>query len=318
MSLPVWTRLALILLVTLGLAACKTYKYEPDYRFEIDGDPMAVVVGPDGSTLATATFDGGIMIFDLARGTKVREIPAHGYGFRHIAFSADGSHLYSVEDAGYHRTWDLKTGKESRPYLQLKSHRMDRIALDGARGRVAVAQRDGVLLKNLSDGQVRARLQGIPPGGSPASMAFSPDGRLLAVGGFTVDVWDLPSRTRVATLQPSEDDTAHAMSFSPDGSQLATATWTIDLWNVSTWKRTRSLRGHSRFIHSLAYHPEGRTLASAGSDGSVRLWDLSQGTDRVLCKTGWIIDSVVFTPRGDHLFAATAKGRVDGWKIPLR
>jgi WD40 repeat protein len=113
----------------------------------------------------------------------------------------------------------------------------------------------------------------------PAMVAFSPDGNRLAVTTWQfedeiVKIFDTRSGELVREL--ALDTPAIVARFSPDGRLLATGSDTghVRLWDADTFAPIGApLTGHTGFVTSVAFSPDGRTLASAG-DGSVVLWDV--------------------------------------------
>lgn len=151
-------------------------------------------------------------------------------------------------------------------------------------GRVFAARLWGhAVLLDTKNGKELARFEGPPAGKQPyvCSIAFSPDGGLLVVGGIRRAVlWDVVSRRERAVLD-GHTSSVCAVAFSPDGHALATAgcDWTIRLWELPEARLRARIYAHPREINSLAFSPDGRTLASAGAEGTVLLTNVADGSE---------------------------------------
>jgi hypothetical protein len=149
-------------------------------------------------------------------------------------------------------------------------------------------------------------LQGARPAVLGSTVAFSPDGKLLAAPtGGIVKLWDVDKRQAVAMLEhpfgdggPDRKGIA-TMAFSPDGKLLATAgnDGTVRLWDVGPWKAKASFKGYG----PVAFSPDGKTLAVGP-----RLWDLSTGKAGPPLKVvdpdePGMVNAVAFSPDGKTL-----------------
>jgi len=151
------------------------------------------------------------------------------------------------------------------------------------------------------------------------SVAFSPDGRLLASGSRdrTIRLWDVEAGQVVRTLS-GHTDWVSSVAFSPDGRLLASGSddRTIRLWDVGTGQVVRTLSGHTDSVNSVAFSPDGRLLASGSGDRTIRLWDVGTG-QVVRTLSGYIVgvNSVAFSPDGRLLASGSWDGMIRLWDV---
>jgi WD40 repeat protein len=112
------------------------------------------------------------------------------------------------------------------------------------------------------------------------SMAFAPDGKMLAVGGTgeLVELWDVASGKRRARLKGHARQ-AYALAFSPDGKTLAVGCYKqVKVWDVTEGKELSTLKGHTTDITTVAFLSGGKILCTA-SGYEAKLWKLSSGDE---------------------------------------
>jgi len=112
------------------------------------------------------------------------------------------------------------------------------------------------------------------------SLAYSPNGKILASGGRNdpVRLWDAESGELLRRLN---EPFVWALAFSPDGKYLATAgaNKIVRLWDAGTGKEIVQMKGHKATVKSLAFSNDGKVLASGSDDNTVRLWNVADGTE---------------------------------------
>lgn len=106
--------------------------------------------------------------------------------------------------------------------------------------------------------------------------AYSPDGTLIAVGS-TIGIWLYDVQSGKAfKLLTGHNHYVNTVAFSPDGKTVASGGENIYLWDVHMGKLMKTFIGNLDGTYSLAFSPDGRTLASGGRDSTVILWDLTK------------------------------------------
>jgi WD40 repeat protein len=177
-------------------------------------------------------------------------------------------------------------------------------------------------LSATSPGQVLPSIAPQVPVVSPiAAVKFSPDGSVLAVGGYQqVRVIDPSSGKLIAELT-GHADAVRSIAFSPNDKMLAAAggepqrEGEIKIWDLES-RRVNTLKGHKDCIYSVAWSPDGKLIASASYDKMVKLWDAATGKE--LHNLQDHIDAVfavAFSPDGKRLASASQDRTVKIWDV---
>jgi WD40 repeat protein/tRNA A-37 threonylcarbamoyl transferase component Bud32 len=164
----------------------------------------------------------------------------------------------------------------------------------------------------------------LPHDENVSALAFSPDGKMLAVaiGDRTVKVWDVIRRQELATLG-GHTNSIFCVAFSPDGTLLATGGMdeTVKLWDVAAWRERASLRGNLGWARSVGFSPDGRFLAVGSSHGPIVLWDVKTRQAVGILKghrTGHLVFSLAFSPSGEVLASGSMDNTVRLWNTTTR
>jgi uncharacterized protein with WD repeat len=151
--------------------------------------------------------------------------------------------------------------------------------------------------------------------GAVGQIAFSPDGRLLAVASSIGVYLYAAADLREVRFLPT-DSPVSSVAFSPDGRALASGSLdnTIRLWDAASGALLRTLEGHTFWVRSVAFSPDGRALASGSADNTIRLWDAASGALRRTLEghTDWV-RSVAFSPDGRLLASASDDRTIRLW-----
>ncbi|MBE9130108.1 NACHT domain-containing protein, partial [Coleofasciculus sp. LEGE 07081] len=160
--------------------------------------------------------------------------------------------------------------------------------------------------------------------GSILSVAFSPNGKLLAAGDADgqVRVWQIINSkdgvTSPLLTRKGHTNWVRSVAFSPNSQFLASGSYdqTVKVWDASTGECYQTLHGHTGWIESVAYSPDGQLLASSSVDQTVRLWDMTTGEccQTLQGHTNWVA-SIAFSPDGKTLVSGSYDQTVKVWDI---
>jgi WD40 repeat protein len=277
---------------------------------------ISVSYSPDGKTLASASDDKTVKLWDVGTGKELKTLNGDQDSVWIVSYSPDGKILASA-NANTVKLWDVGTGKELKT---LKGHQSPVWSVsyspDG-KTLASASWENTVKLWDVGTGKELRTLKGHQA--VVRNVSYSPDGKILASGSFdkTVKLWDVGTGKELNTLKGHQSGVM-SVSFSPDGKTLASASSdkTVKLWDVGTGKELRNLKGHQDRVWSVSFSPDGKTLASGSDDKTVKLWDVGTGKElKTLKGHQYSVMSVSYSPDGKTLASASADKTVRIWEV---
>jgi WD40 repeat protein/serine/threonine protein kinase len=284
--------------------------------------------GLSGTLIATGGQEGTANIWDMSTGSHRLTLAQHAAPIDDLAFSPDERRLYSLDRSGILRVWDARLA----PLGELATLSVDpavfdlEISPDGRQ--IALGNAGGpASVWDLATGE---RLH-VMPGefGAVYRVAYSPDGRRLATVGTDniIRIWSMPAGALLNSFSGHGSGLAGGLfpgtmdvAFSPDGTRLVTAgaDGLAILWDAVSGQQLMTLAGHTDSLHSLAWSPDGRYIATTSDedDTSVRVWNATTG-ELIYELLGHVVRvwGLAFSPDSQTLITGGARGIIKAWDM---
>ena len=280
---------------------------------------------PDGTQFAVASATG-IWFYDANTYEEKALIATDKPAVKMMAFSADGKKLATIGENKAILIWDTETLKhkttfisDSAPHSELY---FDYISFINDWQTLVSNGSSDIQFWNVTTGTHHVELDRLH---GYSNFAFSPDGRIMATNrGNVILVRDVVEDKLLQKIEMiSHVD--KCLALSSDGRTVASGHhhytsgkhhYTIDLWDIETGKHKKTLKGHKKSIESLAFSPDGKTLASGSLDNTIILWDVAKGKrKKTLKKHANEIRKVVFSPDGKTLLSYDRSTILKLWEV---
>lgn len=245
-----------------------------------NGGSDTVAVDPKSQNVAVGCIDGKVRFYNVATGLETRAFSyAEKARPKVLAFAPDGKTLHAVDHAGIVHIWDLATAKETTYPAPLSGRGSAAFHADGKALAWVQHLTNNVLLLDLANGTNRVVVSdhglGYP---TTCRLAFAPDGQTAAIANHTtVKLYDLPAwRERATLASPARLMQVQGLVFSADSQTLAASgATTVILWDPATGREKATLRDCPNWAHSVAFAPDGKTLAAGSGDGQLVVWNVA-------------------------------------------
>jgi WD40 repeat protein len=258
---------------------------------------------------------GEVRVFSTSTGA---EIVKHPYPVGQLTFSPDGKRLAKVAKLGI-EVFDASTG-ELITTLKGEVGNVTSLVFSPDGRQIASSNTDAKLNVRTWDVETGRELRTFYGNRKVTCLAFSPDGqRLAAAGGETVRVWDAGTRRETSLLRQMGE--LAAVAFSADGTRImAGGARGLDVapactaWPADGGREYVPLAGHGRETWAIAVDPASARIASASSDGTVKIWDADERHALMtLPAKGGEVYAVAFSHDGRWLASGSRDGRVQLW-----
>ncbi len=275
-----------------------------------------VAISPDSKTLAGASSERSIDLWDVFTGKKLQSFKGNTGRVYDIYFSPDGKKLVNASDDRKVIIWDVKTSKilrtleghQERVYTTIFSPDGKMIASSGADRTIRLWNADTG--KPINIFQEKSWVYDV---------SFTADGKILASAckDGAIHLWNVETGKIVKTLSES-GSSVRSISYSNNGKLIATAMEdnTVRLWDAATGQLKEVLTGHTGEVHTLDFSKDDRLLATGSADKTVRVWHLKEKrSPQVLADHERGVASVEFSNDQKFLVSGSLDGKIKIWKL---
>jgi WD40 repeat protein/tRNA A-37 threonylcarbamoyl transferase component Bud32 len=279
-----------------------------------------VAWSPAGERLAAASRKE-VRVWDVRTGRRVRTLrPLPRFDVHQLGFSPTGRLLVYLREGTAFHVWDTDASPEALT-LTGATKSVNAVAFRPDGGEVAGV--DGAVhFWSPATGRLLRRERD-EDGGAFLSLAYSPDGKLVAAGRRgggrqpLVKLWEASTGRLAGELRGGD---GVGVAFSPDGRRLAVTSsgGTAEVWEVAARKRAFTLAGHKgppgqgRTVWAVAFSPDGKWLVTASEDETVKVWDAATGKElRTLRGLASGVTCEAFSPNGRRLAAGSGSNLGD-------
>jgi WD40 repeat protein len=256
------------------------------YELRHDSNVAGVCYSPDGKILASASKDATVRFWDPQTGKSLSVLRGFKQELQQVAYIENGKkllvgelysnsfHEYALDDH-YLPVNPLdvvmEINKDFSGYFDADVANTLTAKISPDTRRIAVLSNATVQIYNLDSGKLVLTLIGY--NSAISGLAFSPDGSLMAIADHDIQLWDVPTRTWIATL-PANIREIHDIAFRPNSHQVAIAgDGDVQFWDTRTYQKIKENSADIDWCNSsrIAFSPDGKKLATAGGCG-IRIW----------------------------------------------
>lgn len=297
---------------------------------ETDAEAVTVDFSPDGNRLLIGLASGVVEVWDMAASSDapVDHVETRGWwsdDHANIAFSPDRQMLAAGGSTSV-SLQDLTTGETVR-YFESDLGEVNSVAFSPDGRRLAGGTRVypdqfygdiGVFVWDVATGQQLQRFIVPRPAGYVNSLAFSPNGQVLAVGDDEGNIrrWDLTTGEARPVLDAHPGTWVTSVVFSPDGEKIASGSrkGLAKVWDAATGEEIHTLVVHGDGVRDVVFSADGQRLATV-SRPTVKVWDVDTG-EEIAAVHGYTegVNDLAFFSDGETLISGTSD-RLRLWDV---
>lgn len=293
---------------------------QPVARIGAKPTEMAITcfaLSPDGDTLALGSNDGAIRLWSLAAGKVVHSIDTKDKGYTgSVAFSADGKALAFHADDDPVRLWDLAANKESARHPE-KLLNVEQLCFAPSGRQIGIVSDSEGFVWNLDTGKTWKSEQPV------SSLAFSPDGKTVALGFNTLRLANPATGTTIREIGKM-NGLVTSLHFSPTGNHILVVDPACPGTNVRLLESDTGeevlVGDRIRTDHAGAgFSSDGNTIVVSNESAQLIFWNASTGEKlQTLPGTDRYTNTLLFTPDGKRLLTGRndSIGEVLIWDVP--
>ncbi|MEH2175803.1 serine/threonine-protein kinase [Nostoc sp.] len=281
----------------------------------------ALAISADGYTLASASDDKNIKLWDLNTKKVLASLSGHSQAVKSVAFSPNGQILATASDDKTIKLWQVETLEQICTLLG-HSQAVKSVAFSPDGQILASGSWDKTIkLWDVNTGREICTIAGHQL--KVNSVAFSPQGQFLASASYdrTIRLWQIPTRDRGAGSRQQGDMNSAKLKNYPQGAEdiapfpLPSAPLP-PVENRPCYSLLSTLSGHAWAVLTVAFSPDGQILATGSDDNTIKLWEVNTG--QLICTLvghSWSVVAVAFTADGETLLSASCDKTVKLWRV---